>query len=134
MVLSPLHPKGGSGVFYIRDGTPGIAWAAEFHEPHLCELALQCGPLLIEPDGNRGIYSNDFLRLNRAAIGIGGEEIVLAVVAGRNGRGLSLYEFAAFLHAPVSEGGCGAAMNLDGGLSAQMIAAFGEREICIQGL
>ncbi len=121
---SRINPKtdfGGSGVFCMIQGMPKIIWAKEYNANIKAETALQCGPVLVEPGGKMGIYSNDFNRQSRAAIGVKDSTIIIACVAGSQGQGLSLYELAQFLRTPQKEGGagCEAALNLDGGSSVQ---------------
>jgi len=119
--IAPLTTYGGSAVFYVRNRIPGLSWAKGFTITNDLTFALQCGPMLVEPDGRNGILTNDRVRLNRIAIGISGENVVIASVCGKKGKGLSLYDFAEFLRLPIDSGGtgCTVAMNLDGGGSVK---------------
>jgi len=120
-VLSPAMERGGSGVFCVKKGKPAIVWAKENINPAECSVALQCGPVIVEPGAKQGIVANDYIRLNRAAIGICGDTVIIAMILGERSVGLSLYEFAEFLRTPAEKGGagCDAALNLDGGSSTQ---------------
>jgi exopolysaccharide biosynthesis protein len=62
--------------------------------------------------------------------------VVLAIVVGKQGVGLSLYEFAEFLRKPKKEGGagCDAALNLDGGSSTQVCFSYKNTTVSIPGL
>jgi uncharacterized protein YigE (DUF2233 family) len=120
----------------MKKGAPSILWAKNPFHPPGCELAFQSGPVIVEPSGVMGVYRNDYLRLNRSAIGVSGKRIVLAVIKGERGSGLSLYEFAEFCRAPVEQGGadCDAALNLDGGASTQTFFRFDGITAGVEGL
>jgi len=136
--LAPLSHAGGSGVFFTRAGAPGIMWSKDAGAASGLDMALQCGPVIVEPGGVLGVHGNDFKRANRSAIGIeaDGRHVVMAAVTGKGGQALSLYEFAQFLLAPQSDGGCGSsvALNLDGGSSTQMRARVGHMDMHVPGL
>lgn len=121
-LISPKTGHGGSGIFCMTRGKPEIRWSKDTLPSGQYELAFQCGPVIVEPGGKMGIYSNDYHRVNRSAIGVMQGKVVLAIIHGKNDRGLSLYEFAEFLQTPQAEGGvgCDAALNLDGGSSSQV--------------
>lgn len=136
ITINPLTGYGGSGVFCMKTGTPDIRWSKDSVDFTRYDLAFQCGPVIVEPGGRQGIYNNSYRRLNRSAIGVSGGKVVLAIVAGDQGKGLSLYEFAEFLRIPQKQGGagCGAALNLDGGSSTQVCFSYNNTAIGIQGL
>jgi uncharacterized protein YigE (DUF2233 family) len=134
--LFPITSHGGSGIFCIKNDTAAIIWSKEGLKQDACDLAFQCGPVVVEHGGKQGVYNNDYKRLNRAAVGISENKVVLAIVAGNNGVGLSLYEFAEFLRTAKTKGGagCDVAMNLDGGSSAQACFSYEGMAISINGL
>ena len=120
-LIFPVTDHGGSGVFCLKNGMPEIKWAKETLNPAEYELAFQCGPVIVERGGTLGVHNNNYRRLNRAAIGISDEKIIIAIVIGEKNNGLSLYEFAQYLSSSKENGGagCDIALNLDGGSSTQ---------------
>ncbi len=135
-VNTPVTAKGGSGVFCAKNGIPEIIWSKEIANAAEYEIAFQSGPVIVENGGKLGVYSNDYRRLNRSAVGISDNKIILTVLAGEKGDGLSLYEFARFLQISRDKGGagCDAALNLDGGASTQVCFNFKDIKINIEGL
>ncbi|MBN1307112.1 MAG: phosphodiester glycosidase family protein [Chitinispirillaceae bacterium] len=135
-LLNPLTDYGGTGIFCIKEGMPQIVWAKESINPAGCTLALQCGPVIVEPGGVMGVYDNSYRRLSRSAIGLADGKVVLAIVSGKGGSGLSLYEFAEFLRRKREEGGigCDAALNLDGGASSQVCFSHKKLAVAVNGL
>jgi len=115
----------GSGIFWVKDGKAGVEWSRVFQKHwQRAELALQAGPLIIEPDGRMGIRSNTKKYRARTALGLdSARRVVLACTLrtdnGEELRGLDLYELMQILAADQRHGGLGlkAALNLDGGTS-----------------
>lgn len=136
VLLNPFSPKAGSGIFCVKDHTPRIIWAKDTADPPAFDVAFQCGPVIVESGGKNGIYKNDFIRLNRSAIGVSDSSVVMVIVSGKNGIGLSLYELAEFLRAKKADGGicCDAALNLDGGASSQAWFNCNNIKLSIPGL
>lgn len=134
--LFPVTKHGGSGIFCIKNDTADIIWSKDGFKQNQFDFALQCGPVIVEHGGKNGVYNNDYRRLNRAAIGISEEKIILSIVTGNNGLGLSLHEFATFLLTAKIKGGagCTAALNLDGGSSAQASFSYQGVAISVTGL
>ncbi len=134
--LFPVTDHGGSGVFSITNGKPEILWSKDSLKQDDCNLAFQSGPVLVEHGGKIGILNNDYKRLNRAAIGISKNNVIISIVAGNNGDGLSLYEFAKFLLTSKDKGGagCEVALNLDGGSSTQACFSYRDVAISVNGL
>lgn len=133
-----LHKRskhGGSGVFYKSDGNVGITWIKKLENVDRCSFAMQCGPMIIEPDSAMGIYHNSYKRVGRTAVGIAGNKVVFVVV-GEQGSGLDLYELAQWMRLSKNEGGlgCRVAMNLDGGLSSQGYMTCKNESVHIDGL
>ena len=93
---------------------------------------MQVGPILVDPGGKVGIYTNQGDRRRRSAICLRPGEVVAIVV---DGDGLSLFQLANLLAIPIEKGGvgCDAAINLDGGPSTQAIYRGGGRRIAIDG-
>lgn len=83
---------------------------------------LQSRPLLVDPGNKLGMRANDRVRVPRSAICMPDSRHVIFVYAGQSG--LSLFELATLLQAPVNAGGfgCDVALNLDGGPSTQVAA------------
>lgn len=111
--VSPL-----SGVLHSIDGRLSIDFAREYDTARPVEMALQSGPLVVDPGGQNGIRRNSYDRLNRSAVCLteDGAPVVVLVWGG-----LSLFELGAFLSTPAADGGlgCERAINLDGGPSSQ---------------
>ena len=120
----------------MKKNVPSIVWAKDSINPMDYDLAIQCGPVIVEPGGIMGIYENDFYRANRSVIGIADGKVVIAVVAGENNTGLSLYEFAYMLRTPQDKGGlgCDVALNLDGGFSSQVSFCYNNVVVGVDGL
>ena len=128
-VLHPWTRTGGSGLFRVRGSEARIEWARTFNpEWEQDDLAVQSWPLLVEPGGEPGIYSNQHKRRARSAAGVDGEGRVILLctrlVDGGDAEtgGLDLYELMELLMLSPEQGGLGvpAALNLDGGTSASL--------------
>ncbi len=125
-VVHSWHKKAGSGLFIYNDGKADIVWAREYDKKwEKAGLALQSGPLLVEPDDKEGIYANTKKYRHRSALGIDGRGRVLMLCTlkehqGEDLGGLDLYELMKIMMASPQEGGLGArrALNLDGGASS----------------
>jgi uncharacterized protein YigE (DUF2233 family) len=130
--VAPEHERGGSGVLQVGNGGVAIAYRAKAPTPSAMESAVQVGPILVDPGGKVGIYSNQGDRARRSAICLRPGEVVAVVV---DGDGLSLFQFANLLAIPFENGGvgCDVAINLDGGPSTQAIYRGGGRTIEIDG-
>lgn len=111
-----------SGILYRRGKEIGILPAREFQPSDRFDMALQSGPLVVDPGGANGIYTNRFDRLPRSGLCIDatGHPIIVQVSGG-----LSLYEFGELLSTTESNHGlgCERAINLDGGPSSQVSVA-----------
>lgn len=129
VALARERPGGGSGVLVIAAGVARLLERGA-RLPAKTELAVQCGPRLIEPDGSVGIRSDDGQRAARTAACIrqSGRELDLVVAASetRLGRGPGLLQLARWLAEPLAPddpSGCEAALNLDGGPSTALVVA-----------
>jgi uncharacterized protein YigE (DUF2233 family) len=127
-IVSDWQERGGSGALVVRGKRASIASDVPA-ETTSVELAVQCGPRLVEPGGVPGIEGDDGKRAERTAACIrrGGRELNFVIAAGPSvgGAGPTLYQFAAWLAAPLSpgeSGGCDSALNLDGGPSTGVVA------------
>ena len=122
-----------TGILYRRGGRIGVMWARDYREGDAFDFAVQTGPLVVDPGGVNGIYSNSFDRQNRSAVCIdfSGRPIVVAVAGG-----LSLFEFGQFLSQSEADGGmgCERAINLDGGPSTQVSVGVRGAELELPGL
>ncbi len=130
--VAPEHDRAGSGVLHVGNGDVAIAYRAKAPPPSAMDSAVQVGPILVDPGGKVGIYTNQGDRRRRSAICLRPGEMVAVVVGGD---GLSLFQFANLLAIPVERGGvgCDVAINLDGGPSTQAIYRGGGRIIEIDG-
>jgi uncharacterized protein YigE (DUF2233 family) len=134
-VVSDWQERGGSGALVVRGGRASIASEA-VGAPASVELAVQCGPRLVEPGGVVGMKGDDGKRAERTAACVrrGGRELNFVIAAGPNvgGAGPTLFQFAEWLSAPLSpgeSGGCDAALNLDGGPSTGVVSrGFSRKE------
>lgn len=86
---------------------------------------LQSKPLLVDPGNKLGMRGDDHVRVPRSAICLPDPKHVTFIYAGESG--LSLFELATLLQAPVAAGGfgCDVALNLDGGPSTQVAGTIG---------
>lgn len=124
-VLSPANARGGSGVLVIRGGAARLVpydSVADDSTIGQADLALQCGPRLIEADGTLGIAREASQRAARTAVCIRdrGRTIDLVVAHRKDGAGgPGLFTLATWLRDGIlpGESGCESALNLDGGPS-----------------
>jgi uncharacterized protein YigE (DUF2233 family) len=119
----------GSGLFWVQHRRAQVVWARDFDAAWTeAELALQAGPLIIEPGGKPGIYANTQKFEARTALGLDEQGRVVALCSFRqdeNGAelsGLDLYELMQIMLLSSDQGGLGlkSALNLDGGVSASL--------------
>lgn len=128
-VLGQHHLHAGSGVLVVRDGRARIVAASSpEREWARSDLAVQCGPRLIEAGPTVGVYSDRGDRYARAAACIrdGGATVDFVVTWSPSQplRGPGLLSFALALAGPSPAGdatGCELALNLDGGPSAGIV-------------
>jgi tetratricopeptide (TPR) repeat protein/pimeloyl-ACP methyl ester carboxylesterase len=125
-----------SGAFVRINGKYDILWAKDVASLSKYTTVLQSGPVLVEASGVNGIKSNDFDRLNRSAVCLRENSIVLVSLHSKTGRGLSLFEFAELLATARKDGGigCHRALNLDGGPSTQLAFKSGAEVKFVPGL
>ena len=116
--------RGGSGVLTVRPGRASVEAAAGFPADFAGELAVQCGPRLVEEGGLVGVHRDDGRRFARTAACVrdGGRtlDLVLTWDVDAPLRGPGLQWFARRLAGPSptgDRGGCERALNLDGGPS-----------------
>jgi hypothetical protein len=121
--LSPVHRTRAGGVLALHGSSAFVGPLAEL--PFDPELAVQSAPLLVETDGAVGIRADDGKRAARtvACAAPGGLRFVLVIAPA--GQGPTLMELARWLAAG---GGCGVALNLDGGPSTGIVFAPELRE------
>jgi uncharacterized protein YigE (DUF2233 family) len=82
-------------------------------------LAVQSFPLVVEGEGQAGVYRDDGRRAARTVACLVGTALHFIVIAAPRGDGPTLFETAALLRAPAPAGfGCRRALNLDGGPSS----------------
>ena len=129
--LAEYAPAGGSGVFWTKGSEIGIGWSKDFQAAQGYDTVLQVGPVLVEPGGRNGINTNDYQRVDRAALCVTGGKLIVITVFG----GLSLYELADLMSAPVASGGfgCDSGLNLAGGPSVQVAFAAGAEKFAHEG-
>jgi uncharacterized protein YigE (DUF2233 family) len=125
VTLSQPTRGGGSGFIVIAGGRARLLENGQGTAPPVdVELAVQCGPRLIEPGGRIGMRGDDGKRAARTALCVrrDGQELDFTLAWTRNSDrdGPTLFQMAAWLAGPVVSGdasGCEAALNLDGGPS-----------------
>ena len=124
LVLGRAAARGGSGVLTIRHGRASVEASAGFPEDFAGELAVQCGPRLVEEGGIVGVHRDDGHRFARTAACVrdGGRTLDLVLTWNLDAplRGPGLQWFARRLAGPSPTGdhdGCERALNLDGGPS-----------------
>jgi uncharacterized protein YigE (DUF2233 family) len=124
---SAWQERGGSGALVVANHRASVLGAPSLAPPSsdagTPELAVQCGPRLVEPGGVMGIHADDGKRAERTAACVrrDGREVNLVVAKGAEaGDGPTLFQLATWLTLPLSSSdtnGCDAALNLDGGPS-----------------
>ena len=123
VAVSKEYQRAGSGVIYSDADGVAIAYRKQLEDHSQIENAVQVGPILVDPGGQKGIYKNSFDRFNRSTICLRGDLFPAFVVEG----GISLFQFADLLSLAVIDGGfgCNIAINLDGGPSTQAVLRAG---------
>lgn len=124
VTLGRIAPRGGSGVLTLRRGLASVEASDGFPEDFAGELAVQCGPRLVEEGGIVGIHRDDGRRFARTAACVRDRGRTLDLVLTWNLdaplRGPGLQWLARRLAGPSPTGdptGCERALNLDGGPS-----------------
>jgi uncharacterized protein YigE (DUF2233 family) len=120
-----MHPRAGSGVLIVRNQRADvISSTGDLPVSPPPELAVQCGPRLVEREQVVGIHRDDGRRFARTAACVrsGGRilDFVLTWSMDQPLRGPGLLHFARLLAQPSSTDesvGCEVALNLDGGPS-----------------
>ena len=106
-----------SGVVMIDDaGAIQLVRRQDYAPASTLVEAIQAGPFLIDPGGERGIYSNDFKRAERSAIGMTENGRIVLLTTSE----VTLFELAAILDSDPAAIGVGRfdrVLNLDGGPS-----------------
>lgn len=128
-VLNQWKKAAGSGVFWTAGGKASLEWSRVYRkEWERASLAVQAGPLIIEPGSAPGIRSNTAKYRARTVLGLdaAGRVWMAASLREEDGeelRGLDLYELMQILTAPQKAGGLGltCALNLDGGTSTGIV-------------
>lgn len=118
-VLSKLNKLGSSGVLAINNTQTDILHKKylESYKNKYSDL-MQNGPLLVENNGQMGIYKDDHAYGARTIVATNKENKTLIIVADHDAAP-SLWEISALLVKKESEGGfdCKTAINMDGGSS-----------------
>ncbi len=117
--LSKLNKLGSSGILAIKDNITEI-----FHKKNLESYKdkytdlIQNGPLLVENNGQMGIYKDDHAYGARTIIAKNKDNKTLIIIANHDASP-SLWEISSILVKKESEGGfnCKTAINMDGGSS-----------------
>jgi uncharacterized protein YigE (DUF2233 family) len=129
--LAAEHERAGSGIVYSNDNGVFIGYRKDLADHAPMKYAVQVGPVLVDPGGKVGVADKQHDRQNRSAICLSGDTFVVVAVAG----GLSLFQLASLLAAPLAGGGigCDVALNLDGGPSTQALFRSGGQRIAVEG-
>jgi hypothetical protein len=132
VTLGRYAPRGGTGVLTVRAGRASVEAAAGFPEAFGGELAVQCGPRLVEEGGVVGVYRDAGRRAARTAACVrdGGRTLDLVLTWNvddpRLGPGLRWLARRLAGPSPTGDrGGCERALNLDGGPSTGFRLAGG---------
>ena len=130
--LGRYDPRGGSGVLTLRPGHAAVEASAGLPGSFVGELAVQCGPRLVEQGGLVGVHRDDGRRYARTAACVrdGGRTLDLVLTWDPDApmRGPGLLWLARRLAGPSPTGdghGCERALNLDGGPSTGFAIARG---------
>lgn len=133
VTLGRRAPRGGSGLFTVRAGVASVEAADAQPEDFGGELAVQCGPRLVEEGGVVGVHRDDGRRFARTAACVrdGGRTVDLIATWNPDDpvRGPGLLWFARRLAVPSPTGdarGCDRALNLDGGPSTGLYVRGGD--------
>lgn len=106
-----------SGLFYVKEGKPGLLNRKDFPKKINVDQALQAGPLLIangKPENIRNIHKSHF----RSGLGLTGNNKICVYATETKYNGISWHELQQLLLLPGVN--LRQAMNLDGGGSTQM--------------
>lgn len=118
-----LAPKTGTskgGVLALGSGGPYLGPVSGLGFQPV--LALHSFPLVVEGEGQAGVYRDDGRRAARTVACLVGTALHFIVIAAPRGDGPTLFETAALLREPKPAGfGCRRALNLDGGPSSGVL-------------
>lgn len=130
--LGRYAPRGGSGVLTLRGGLASVEASAGQPEDFTGDLAVQCGPRLVEEGGLVGVHRDDGRRFARTAACVrdGGRTLDLVATWEPDApvRGPGLLWLSRRLAGPSPTGdarGCERALNLDGGPSTGLYVRGG---------
>jgi len=128
---APQHDRAGSGIVYANDDGVFIGYRKDLANNSRMQYAVQVGPVLVDPGGKVGVANKQHDRQNRSAVCVRSDAFAVVAVEG----GLSLFQLASLLAAPIADGGigCDVALNLDGGPSTQVAFHAGGRRIAVEG-
>jgi exopolysaccharide biosynthesis protein len=120
-----------SGVFFIRDGKPGLVRSQRFGKIKSVSQAIQCGPFLLEDGKNLNGLNNE-RSAPRTFVFIGNDSIWGFGIC----RSVTLAEMSQILglHDLLGHTSLVTALNLDGGSSTQFWARSGEGAISSSAL
>ena len=112
-----------SGVFFVRDGKPGLIRSSRFVRMRNVSQAIQCGPFLLE-DGRAVTGLNNERSAPRTFVFTAGSSVWGLGIC----RSVTLAEMGQILSAPdlLGHGALVSALNLDGGSSTQFWARSGD--------
>ncbi|MBC7473633.1 MAG: phosphodiester glycosidase family protein [Candidatus Sericytochromatia bacterium] len=133
-VIGQFNKSGGSGILAIKDQDVKI-----FHKKQINIYKnsypdlMQNGPLLVEKNGQMGIYADDHEYNARTAIGLTKDNKILIIVADR-AASPSLWELSSLLTKEESKGGfaCKSAINMDGGPSTGLRINLPNKNIVVE--
>lgn len=129
--LAPYQERGGSGFLYDNGRELAIEWSSRIHSIDGILSGVQCGPVVVDPGGSNGIYSDDHDQRRRTAVCLNGNTATIVLVDG----GLSLFDLGSLLSREAEQGGyeCERAINLDGGPSSQLYLKHRGTELDVKG-
>ena len=129
--VAPEHERAGSGIVYTRDDGVFIGYRKNLADHSRMKFAVQVGPVLVDPGGKVSVANKQHDRQDRSAVCLSADAFIVVAVEG----GLSLFQLASLLAAPVAGGGigCDVALNLDGGPSTQVAFRAGGQSVALEG-
>jgi uncharacterized protein YigE (DUF2233 family) len=122
------NDRAGSGILYSNADGVFVGYRRNLRDHSTMTNAVQVGPILVDPGGKVSVVNRNNKRAQRSVFCLRAGTFAAINV---QGGGLSLFQIASLLAAPVDQGGfgCDVALNLDGGPSAQAVFQAADQRI-----